>query len=578
MNKAIAAITSERFLQKLRLGSGLVMLTFVGMHLFNHALLLVSLDMADRVSVVFALIWRNPVGTILLYGALVTHVGLVLRSLYHRRTLRMPMREAAQVLFGLLIPFLIIEHVVPARLSQPLYGIVVDYRMVIRSLWVVNPLSGLRQAAALVFIWAHGCFGVYFWLRYRSWYATAAPWLFAVAILVPVLALLGFADVGRMLAHMAESAPQMDPAYAQSLRATRPPIDQAAVAQGLGQIKFVLYAIFSAAILLVAALRRMRTLAERASQITIRYSNGAQVRAPRGLSLLEASRYGDVPHYSVCGGKGRCSTCRVRVLDTYAPLPPPGTIEAATLSRIHADADVRLGCQLHPTADLSVALLMAPNPDAALPVATEPVRPGREAEIVVLFCDLRAFTDLSETKLPYDVVFLLNRYFAIVGQAVEDAGGRLDKFIGDGAMALFGLGGKHEQASRQALAAAAAIVRDIGRLNEELGHDFAMHLRVAIGVHTGPSVVGMMGYGSTKSLTAVGDTVNVASRLESTAKQHDVAIVVSERALRQSGIVVEGLPDDVITIRGRSAPLRVYLVTEAESRRFAADAENARSA
>ena len=108
----------------------------------------------------------------------------------------------------------------------------------------------------------------------------------------------------------------------------------------------------------------------------------------------------------------------MRILDSAAPLPPPGSIEAATLARVHADEHVRLGCQLHPEGDVSIALLMAPHPAARLPVATEPVRPGREEEIAVLFCDLRNFTDLSEARLPYDVVFLLNRYFAIVGQAV----------------------------------------------------------------------------------------------------------------------------------------------------------------
>ena len=210
-----------------------------------------------------------------------------------------------------------------------------------------------------------------------------------------------------------------------------------------------------------------------------------------------------------------------------------------------------------------------------MPVATEPVRPGRDEEITVLFCDLRDFTVLSEARLPYDVVYLLNRYFAIVGQAVEQAGGRLDKFIGDGAMALFGLGGNRQDACRQALSAAAAIVRDIGQLNEELSRDFATQLKIAIGIHTGPSVVGVMGYGAAKSLTAIGDTVNVASRLETTAKAHDVAVVVSEPALLQSGVTVEGLESSEVAIRGRSASMRVYLITEEESRRFALAPEKA---
>lgn len=577
MKKAIVALLSpERSLQKLRLASGLVMLTFVAMHLINHAVLLVSLDSADRVLRAFAALWRSPPGTILLYGSLVTHLVLVLRSIYLRRTWRMPAREAVQIGLGLLIPFLIIEHVVPARLSQPLYGIVVDYRSVVHSLWVVNRLSGVRQSIALLVIWAHGCAGVYFWLRYRSWYRSAFPYLLTAAILVPVLGLLGFAEAGRTLADLPGSAPPLlDPALPRGLREAAPAVEPAIVAAGLNRIKLALYLVFAGAVALVLVLRRLRMLAERPSLVTISYSSGALVRMPRGLSLLEGSRYGNVPHYSVCGGKGRCSTCRVRILASDGPLPPPGPIEAATLARIHADADVRLGCQLHPAANLSVALLTAPNTDPGLPVAAEPVRPGREEEIVVLFCDLRNFTVLSEARLPYDVVFLLNRYFAIVGQEVERAGGRLDKFIGDGAMALFGLTGNRNDACRQALSAAAAIVRDMSKLNEELAPTFATRLKIAIGIHTGPSVVGVMGYGATKGLTAIGDTVNVASRLETTAKERNVAIVVSEPTIRRSGLQVGDLESCEVAIRGRSAPVRVYLVSAAESQRFIAAPQKA---
>ena len=95
-------------------------------------------------------------------------------------------------------------------------------------------------------------------------------------------------------------------------------------------------------------------------------------------------------------------------------------------------------------------------------------------------------------------------------------------------------------------------------------------LRVAIGIHTGPSVVGVMGYGAVKNLTAIGDTVNVASRLESAAKEHDTAIVVSEPVIRRSGVPAEGLESREIAVRGRNAPIRVYLVTAAESERFEA--------
>jgi adenylate cyclase len=159
-------------------------------------------------------------------------------------------------------------------------------------------------------------------------------------------------------------------------------------------------------------------------------------------------------------------------------------------------------------------------------------------------------------------VFLLNRYFAIVGKAVEQAGGRLDKFIGDGAMALFGLDGSREEGCRQALSAAAAFLGELDRLGAELSGELAGPLRVAIGIHAGPAIVGTMGYGGTLGVTAIGDTVNVASRLEAVAKEFDAAIVISEEAARLSGLELTHFEVREIDIRGSARPVHVRIVPQ----------------
>ena len=175
------------------------MLVFVTLHLGNHALNLISLNAAEEGRLWFTAVWRNPIGTALLYGAVFVHITLVMRSLYLHRTLVMPVREALQVILGLLIPLLIIEHVVATRVRFEMMGLQDSYESVIRTLWIDSPMGGLRQSIALLVIWTHGCIGVHFWLRYRDWYSRAAPFLLTFAILLPVLALLGFADTGRIL-------------------------------------------------------------------------------------------------------------------------------------------------------------------------------------------------------------------------------------------------------------------------------------------------------------------------------------------------------------------------------------------
>jgi adenylate cyclase len=555
-------------LQKLRLLSGLIMFSFLSMHLLNHALGLISIEAAEHGKRWFSAVWMNPVSLSAFYGAVLTHVLLVLHALYKRRTLNMPMREALQLIFGLLIPLLIIEHAASLRFSSMLYSIPITYENVIRRLWINAPVAGVRQSVAVVVIWSHGCIGLFFWLRYRSWYPRVAPYFLTIAVLVPVMALLGFSSAGRELESAQSYRALPNPIIAAPNELHRPDPRQASIDDNINNIVKSIQLTFVGMVGTVFLLRGARTLRQNSTSIDIHYEHGATVRAPKDMTLLEASRLNGISHYSVCGGRGRCSTCRVRILESDAPLPPPGDIERATLQRIHADQDIRLGCQLRPQSNLRVALLLSQNHQQVAPAESEPIRPGREEEIAVLFCDLRNFTTLTEARLPYDIVFLLNRYFAIVGQAIEQSGGRLDKFIGDGAMALFGLDGNSANACRDAMRAAATIVQDIERLNEELEKEFSVHLRIAIGVHTGPSIVGVMGYGQAKSLTAIGDTVNVASRLESVAKELNATIVVSEPAIVQSGAPISDLQKHDITVRGRSSQMRVYVISEQESARF----------
>lgn len=555
-------------LQKLRLLSGLVMFSFLSMHLLNHALGLISIEAAEHGKRWFSVVWMNPFSLSLFYGAVLTHVLLVLHALYKRRTLNMPMREALQLVFGLLIPLLIIEHAASLRFSSMLYDIPVTYENVIRRLWINAPVAGVRQSVAVIVIWTHGCIGLYFWLRYRAWYPRFSGYFLTIAVLVPVMALLGFSSAGRELESANSYKMLPNPIVSAPNELHRPDPRQAAIDNNINTIVKTIQLTFVGMVGAVFLLRGARTLRQKSTLIDIHYEHGATVRVPKDMTLLEASRLNGVAHYSVCGGRGRCSTCRVRILDSDGPLPPPGDIERATLQRIHADEDIRLGCQLRPQSNLRVALLLSQNHQQTTPAENEPIRPGREEEIAVLFCDLRNFTTLTEARLPYDIVFLLNRYFAIVGQAIEQSGGRLDKFIGDGAMALFGLDGNSATACRDAMRAAATIVQEIDRLNEELEKEFSVHLRVAIGVHTGPSIVGVMGYGQAKSLTAIGDTVNVASRLESVAKELNTTIVVSEPAIIQSGVNIKDLQKRDIKVRGRSSPMRVYVISEKESTRF----------
>ena len=279
--------------------------------------------------------------------------------------------------------------------------------------------------------------------------------------------------------------------------------------------------------------------------------------------MLEASRARGIPHASVCGGRGRCSTCRVRLGKGAAALPPPSSEERRVLARIKAPADVRLACQIRPSADLTVTPLMPADAGTPAVMSEMDPRSGVEREMAVLFADLRGFTHFSEGRLPYDTVFVLNRYFAMMGEEIERAGGRVDKFIGDGIMALFGLNTGPEPAARAALAAARRMAEALGRLNLELAAELDEPLRMGIGLHLGHAIVGEMGHGRAVSLTAIGDTVNVASRLEALTKELGCQLIVSERLARRADIDLEDFPLHEVDLRGRAGRLAVRLIADA---------------
>jgi adenylate cyclase len=550
----------EGVIPRFRLASGLVMFAYVTTHFVNHSLGLVSVQVMDRELHHIYQYWASPLGGFILYGAFAVHYGLALRALWLRRSLRMPAAEAAQLVLGFSIPFFLTDHVLQTRVADTFYGADYGYySTVLYVYFVANPLRGGLQLAVLVIAWIHAIIGLRFWLSVKPWYERWQPVLYAFALLMPTLAILGVLEGGRQVVAMAA-----DPAWVAQLAREHPkpaPQDVAVIEQTVVWVRSA----FLAALLAVLAARVARWYWERRRRgvVLLTYPSGRVVRIVRGVSVLEASRMSGIPHASVCGGRGRCSTCRIKVAGPSEGIPPPAPEEVKVLQRVGAAPDVRLACQLRPDGDLRVTPLLPSTAQARDGFRRPGYLHGAEREIVILFGDLRAFTKLSEQKLPYDLVFLLNQYFAEMGHAVEGAGGRIDKFIGDGVMALFGLDGGVEAGCREALIAAKDMALRIQSLNRALIHDIPEPLRIGIGIHTGPAIVGEMGYGTAVSLTAVGDSVNTASRVESLTKTYACELVISEAVALRAGIDLSAVPGHEIEIRGRVERLTVHTFASA---------------
>lgn len=549
------------FLQRTRLVSGLILFAYVLTHYLNHACGLISLQALEATRTWFVWIWRLPPMTALLYGALIVHLLLAAWAIYRRRRLRrMRASEALQLVLGLAIVPLLASHVLGTRVAASLHGLQDSYTYVLLVLWYVNPAGAAQQSFALLVAWIHGCIGLWFWLRLRPIYRRLQFVLFTGAILVPVLAFLGFYVAGRDVMELAR-----DPVWlrmvAAEINAPGPEVvAQMAVIEERVKIGFFLV------LALVLAARVVRSWVERSrGLVRLIYPGGRDVRITPGMSILEASQMAGIPHASVCGGRGRCSTCRVRVSRGLDRLPPPAAAEAAVLRKVGAPPNVRLACQTRPRAELAVAPLLPPAAGPRAGFARAMHLQGHEKEVAVLFADLRGFTTIAERKLPYDIVFVLNRYFAAMGQAIEQSGGHVDKFIGDGVMALFGIESGSRRGAREALAAARMMGTVLAELNETLTHDLDEPLRIGIGIHIGAAIVGEMGYARAVSLTAIGDTVNIASRLEGLTKDFGVELVVSEPLAVVADVDLSEFPMELVEIRGRTERLAVRAIARATS-------------
>ncbi|MBV8201920.1 MAG: adenylate/guanylate cyclase domain-containing protein [Acidobacteria bacterium] len=178
-------------------------------------------------------------------------------------------------------------------------------------------------------------------------------------------------------------------------------------------------------------------------------------------------------------------------------------------------------------------------------------------------CSSISSTQLVEKRLPYDVVFLLNRFFEAVSSAILAAGGMPNQFSGDGVMAIFGIEASAEEACRQALLAARLIDRQLAEMNRALAEELPQPIAIGIGIHAGEVIFGTVGYREHSTITAIGDVVHVASRLQELTQQYGSQLVVSEVVGRMAGIALDGFPRHEMQLRGRNAALEIRVVDNA---------------
>jgi adenylate cyclase len=534
-----------------RLWSGIVLMLFAATHFVNHAVGVFGVDAMTAVQQWRVAFWRSPPGTVLLFGAAAVHVSFALGRAIRRRSWRMPWMEALQIALGVTIPFLLIGHVVATRVLTTIGGGDDAYVHVLRNLW---PGLAWNQSLLLIVVWVHGVIGLYFAFHVRAWFRPFRIPFAVLAVLIPALSLAGFVAAGREA--LSRETPQQV-------------ITEQQYALYLSSMSTGWMLLYAAAALVLSAVAIGLVRARLRSRITIRYLGHGEVAAKPGSTLLEISRDNSIPHPSACGGRGRCSSCRVVVLQGLDAIPSPADIERRMLDRIGAPPQVRLACQVRPNADLDVRILFAAkrtSPDVIGLGGGEDE--GSMQDMTVLFADIRGFSTLARNQLPVDLLQLLNRVMGEMIQAVEAREGRIAMMQTDGVMAVFGLGRSARTGSRAALHAATDMLKAVHLINKDIRAAFPQPIRIGIGVHSGQAVLAQADDGAgAQRMVVIGETVVIASRLEEATKEMAADCVVSVDTIAAAGLSPPASGERQVHYKNGSQPVSAYAFSDRQDMR-----------
>jgi adenylate cyclase len=418
--------------------------------------------------------------------------------------------------------------------------------------WQLSPWLGVLQVAAVLTVWIHACIGVHFWLRTKARYIRWRAMSVGLGLLLPTLALCGYVTAGNQVLRAATN-----PNYTKLSLEESNLTDQKRAE--IGQIARTGSAIYLALVLLPFVGRGVRGwLYRRRRPPLLTHSSGRTLPILPGATVLETLREHSIPHASVCGGRARCTTCRILVTRGLDRLPEPSGLEARALARIGATPGMRLACQICPTADISVMPLLVADAGAADGMVRGGLE-GSERPVTVLFVDLRGSAILGEAKMPYDLLYILNQFFHEMTKALDATNGHYAQFGGDGLMALYGLNAKDPATgAADALRGAREMLARLDQLNSRLRGDLPQPLRIGIGIHFSEAIVGAMGPPASQIISAIGETVNTCKRLESLTTKYDCRVIVSRRAAEMSGLDVKGRKLHRASANGQAHPVEFY--------------------
>lgn len=289
------------------------------------------------------------------------------------------------------------------------------------------------------------------------------------------------------------------------------------------------------------------------------------VYASPGQTILDAALAAGVPLFHVCGGKAKCSTCRVLIIEGGEWLTAPTEKERLLNLQMRFPRNVRLACQTHSTGGpVRLTRIIQDETDIGLYVGSSrgssSQEIGEERELVLFFLDIKDFTPLIEKLLPFDTIHIIRKLFQVFQNIIEANNGKILETAGDGLYAVFDCDAGGLQSVQSAVQAALSILDDLKSVNDSYFNvHFNETIQVGIGIHRGKVVSGVIRIGEEERMIVMGYPVNVASRLQSATRWLNNSLVVSSD-IYNTLVDPPAARSEMVTLKGIEHKQKVYLL------------------
>jgi adenylate cyclase len=279
-------------------------------------------------------------------------------------------------------------------------------------------------------------------------------------------------------------------------------------------------------------------------------------------TILEATLNARINHMHVCGGNARCSTCRVYIMDGLSNCLPRNEKEKRLAEKLGFPQNIRLACQTKIRGNITIRRPVVDDLDVAIILKQFGNAPGtqlgQEKDLAILFTDIENYTQFAEVFPAYDVVHVLNRYYQTMNEIIVQNKGVISDVAGDGILSLFGVLEDSENPVLDAINAVQAMNRALMQFNKYLNQMYDRSFAIRAGINFGKVIVGNFDTGMMRKISAIGDAVNLASRIETANKDFGTQLLISQSAKEKIEGLVETHNMYRTRLKGKSGEYVLY--------------------